>query len=140
MAKSNRAFLPDLARALNNLGVMYSELGRREEALKPTEEAVGIYGELAKSNRAFLPDLATSLGALGAVWRQADDLQAASESFREGLAVLLPAVVAYPQALQPLAVALLREYVATLEPLGLEPDAELLAAYLAALAPGDAPP
>ena len=101
---------------------------------------MGISRELAKSNRAFLPDLATSLGALGAVWRQADDLQAASECFREGLAVLLPAVVAHPQALQPLAVALLREYVATLEPLGLEPDAELLAAYLAALAPGDAPP
>jgi len=115
-------------------------LGRREEALKPTEEAVGIYGELAKSNRAFLPDLATSLGALGAVWRQADDLQAASESFREGLAVLLPAVVAYPQAVQTLAVALLCDYVATVQSLGLEPDSELLAAYATVFAEGEAPP
>ena len=140
LAESHRAFLPDLASALNNLGVRYSELGRREEALKPTEEAVGIYGELAKSNRAFLPDLATSLGALGAVWRQADDLQAASESFREGLAVLLPAVVAYPQAVQTLAVALLCDYVATVQSLGLEPDSELLAAYATVFAEGEAPP
>src|SRR5437867_11286007 len=34
------AFLPDLAMSLNNLGVVLSELGRREEALDATKEAV----------------------------------------------------------------------------------------------------
>ena len=36
------AYLPDLAAALNNLGNRYSELGRRGEALAPTEEAVDL--------------------------------------------------------------------------------------------------
>jgi tetratricopeptide (TPR) repeat protein len=60
------AWLPDLARSLNNLGVRLSELGRRQEALAPTEEAVTIYRRLAASNpEAWLPDLAGSLNNLG---------------------------------------------------------------------------
>jgi tetratricopeptide (TPR) repeat protein len=138
LSESNRAFLPYLASALNNLGAHYSNLGRREEALKPTEEAVGIRRELLESNRAFLPDLASSLGVLGVVRRQAENLQAASESFREGLAVLLPALVAYPQAHRPLAEALAQEYFATLQRLGQEPDPDLMAAYAAAFADAEA--
>jgi tetratricopeptide (TPR) repeat protein len=65
LSESNGAFLPDLARALNNLGAHYSNLGRREEALPPTEEAVKIYRELSESNGAFLPDLARALINLG---------------------------------------------------------------------------
>ena len=65
LAKTNPAYLTDLATALNNLGISYSELGRRQEALAPTEEAVKIYRELAKTNPAFLNDLATSLNNLG---------------------------------------------------------------------------
>jgi tetratricopeptide (TPR) repeat protein len=65
LSQSNPAFLPDLAMALNNLGIRYSELGRREEALLPTEEAAGIYRELSQSNPAFLPDLASALNNLG---------------------------------------------------------------------------
>jgi CHAT domain-containing protein/tetratricopeptide (TPR) repeat protein len=61
----NPAFMGDLARALNNLGVSYSDLGRRQEALAPTEEALKIYRELAKTNPAFLGDLARSLNNLG---------------------------------------------------------------------------
>jgi hypothetical protein len=37
------AFLPDLATSLNNLGFMLSELGRREDALAATQEAVTIH-------------------------------------------------------------------------------------------------
>jgi len=140
LSESNRAFLSDLASALNNLGVRYSELGRREDVLKPTEEAVGIYRELSESNRAFLPDLASSLGVLGVVRRQGGNLQAASESFREGLAVLLPALVAYPQAHRPLADALAQDYFATLQRLGQEPDPDLMAACAAAFADAEAPP
>ena len=42
----------------------YSSLGRRGEALKATQEATGIYRDLAKDRpKVFLPDLAMALGA-----------------------------------------------------------------------------
>ena len=134
LSQSNPAFLPDLAGALNNLGAHYSNLGRREEALQPTEEAVGIYRELSQSNPAFLPNLATSLGAYGSVQRQAGELQAARESFQEGLAVLLPVLQVYRDAFLPLAQDLAGVYFETLRHLGQEPDPELMAAYAAAFA------
>jgi hypothetical protein len=61
LAATIASFLPDLARSLNNLGIRYSELGRRADALPPTEEAVRIQRELSQSNPAFLPDLAMAL-------------------------------------------------------------------------------
>jgi hypothetical protein len=115
---------------------MDSVVGDREKALKPTEEVVGIDRERAKSNPAFVPDLATSLGVLGSVRIQENDLQAASEHFREGLAVLLPALLANPQALRPLADRLAQLYFATLQELGQDPDSDLMAAYAAAFADG----
>jgi hypothetical protein len=115
---------------------MDSVVGDREEALRPTEEAVEIYRELSESNAAFVPDLATSLGALGSLLIQSDDLQAASEQFREGLAVLLPVLLANPEALRPLADRLAQLYFATLRELGQEPDPDLMAAYAAAFADG----
>jgi len=134
LSQSNPAFLPNLAGALNNLGAVYSDLGRREEALLPTEEAVGIYRELSQSNPAFLPDLANSLGAYGSVQRQAGELQAARESFQEGLAVLLPVLQVYRDAFLPLARGLAGDYFETLRQLGQEPDPELMAAYAAMFA------
>ena len=135
LAAGNPAFRPDLANALDNLGNRYSELGRREEALLPTEEAVRIRRELSQSNPAFLPDLATSLGAYGSVQRQAGELQAARESFQEGLAVLLPVLQVYRDAFLPLAQGLAGDYFETLRQLGVEPDpAELMAAYAAVFA------
>ena len=72
--------------ALNNLGVSYSEVGRRQDALGPAEEAVRLYRELAASNPAFLPDLASALGNLGAsyseVGRRQDALGPAEEAVR----------------------------------------------------------
>ena len=65
LAVDNPAFTPDLAMALNNLGVFLSELGRRAEALAPTHEAVDLYRGLAADNPAFTPDLARSLANLG---------------------------------------------------------------------------
>ena len=51
---------------MNNLGIRLSELGRRDEALAPTEEAVDVCRRLAAANpAAYLPDLATSLNNLG---------------------------------------------------------------------------
>ncbi|MFC8850687.1 tetratricopeptide repeat protein, partial [Micromonospora sp. NPDC057141] len=60
------AYLPELAGSLNNLGLRLSELGRREEALPPAEEAAAIYRRLAEAiPGAYLPELAGSLNNLG---------------------------------------------------------------------------
>jgi tetratricopeptide (TPR) repeat protein len=54
------------APVLGMLGFALSTLGRREEALKATEEAVKIRRKLSEQNpQAFLPDLAGSLNSLG---------------------------------------------------------------------------
>ena len=58
--------LEEQARLFNNLGNWLSELGKREEALKATQEAVEIRRGLAKARPdAFLPYLAGSLNNLG---------------------------------------------------------------------------
>ena len=75
--------------SLNNLGIRYSEVGRRADAVAPTERAVKIYEALAAENPAFLNDLAGSLNNLGIryseVGRRADAVaptQAPSRSTR----------------------------------------------------------
>jgi tetratricopeptide (TPR) repeat protein len=78
---------PARARSLNNLGVRLSDLGRREEALQTTDEAVGIYRQLAAQRPdAFLPDLASSLNNLGNMLsdlgRREEALQATDEAVR----------------------------------------------------------
>ncbi|MGI8776360.1 MAG: AAA family ATPase [Acidimicrobiales bacterium] len=65
IAEWSAAFVPDLAMALNNLGIRYAEVGRRGEAVAPTEEAVALYRALAADNDAFVPDLAMALNNLG---------------------------------------------------------------------------
>ncbi len=56
------------AQALGMLGYALSALGRREEALAATQEAVEHYRALAQAHpQAFLPDLAMSLGVHGSV-------------------------------------------------------------------------
>ncbi|MFE5902176.1 hypothetical protein ACFQ67_32885, partial [Streptomyces sp. NPDC056488] len=61
------AYLPDLAKALNNLSLRLGEVGRRAKALAAIEEAVRYYRALAEANPdAYLPDLARSLANLSA--------------------------------------------------------------------------
>ena len=56
---------PDLARALLALASGHSSVGRRSDAVAPTERAVEIYEELTADDPAFLNDLARSLNNLG---------------------------------------------------------------------------
>ena len=56
--------------ALTNLGACYSELGRPDEALAPTEEAVAGYRALAADNPAHLPHLAMALTNLSNRYRE----------------------------------------------------------------------
>jgi tetratricopeptide (TPR) repeat protein len=64
LADHDASLLPDIPRALDQLGVRYSEVGRRQDAVAPTERAIEIYERLAASNPAFEPDLARSLNSL----------------------------------------------------------------------------
>ncbi|MGH3808438.1 MAG: tetratricopeptide repeat protein [Pseudonocardiaceae bacterium] len=59
------AYLPDLAGSLNNLAIRLAEVGQRQAALAPAQQAVDIRRELAQANPdAYLPDLAMSLNNL----------------------------------------------------------------------------
>lgn len=126
---------PDLAASLNNLGGTLSELGRREEALAATAEAVELYRQLAAQRPdAFRPDLARSLGAHGSALAGSGHLAAARDAFREGIQVLTPLFLTLPAAHAQLMADLLREYQAQAQALGETPDADLISSILAKLA------
>ena len=83
--------------ALSNLGACYSGVGRRADAMAPTEEAVTLYREQAAQNPAFAPDLAMALNNLGirysGVGRRADAVAPTEEAVTlyRGLAAQNPA-------------------------------------------------
>jgi tetratricopeptide (TPR) repeat protein len=102
-------------------------LGRREEALAATQEAVDIRRQLARQNpQAFLPDLARSLGAHGTVLRGLGRPGEAAQAFAEGLRAILPFVRALPAAFGGLAGALLAEYLQACEEAKREPERGLV--------------
>ena len=93
------AFDPFRAQALTNLGLLLGAVGQREEAVKPAEEAVRIYRELAKTNPAFLGPLASALNTLGVSYgelgRREEALKPTEEAvrIRRGLAQTNPATL-----------------------------------------------
>ncbi len=88
--------------SLNNLGNRLSELGRREEALTATQEAVGIYRQLAQANpQAFLPDLATSLNNLGYMLSALGRREEALTATQEAVEIRRKLAQANPQAFLP---------------------------------------
>lgn len=61
-------YLPDLARALHNLGIRHAEQGRHDAALEYTEQAVDHYRTLSENKPDdYRPDLAACLNNLG-IW------------------------------------------------------------------------
>jgi Tetratricopeptide repeat len=68
LTEANRAaYLPDLALALSNLGVLLNAVGRRVDAVVPAEEAVRYYRQLVQDNPAsYLHRLTTALDNLTA--------------------------------------------------------------------------
>ncbi|MFB4298263.1 tetratricopeptide repeat protein, partial [Actinomadura sp. NTSP31] len=85
LAQNNpERYLPDLATSLTNLGVTLSELGRLDEALPVTEEAVRIRRQLAQNNpERYLPDLATSLTNLGVTLSEHGREEEAQQAWEE---------------------------------------------------------
>ena len=79
------SYRPDLAQALDNLGVRFSELEMPEEALEAAQKAVAIHRDLAAGNPdRYFPDLASSLDSLGfrfwSLGRARDALPVAQEA------------------------------------------------------------
>ena len=70
LAADNPAFAPNLAASFSHLGIRYSEVGPRQEAVAPTEEAVTRSRALAADNPAFVPNRAASLSNLGACYSE----------------------------------------------------------------------
>ena len=106
---------------------MLSNLGRREEALAATEEAVKLYRQLAAARpQAFTPDLATSLGALGTALQGVKRYEEAADAFGEGVRLLTPFFQQVPQAFSQLILSLSRYYLQACEAAGCEPDEALI--------------
>ncbi|HEU0088690.1 MAG TPA: tetratricopeptide repeat protein, partial [Pseudonocardiaceae bacterium] len=72
------AYLPDLAGSLNNLAIRLAEVGQRQAALAPAQQAVEIRRVLAQANPdAYLPNLAGSLNNLAIRLAEVGQRQAA---------------------------------------------------------------
>jgi len=128
------------AAAVGQLGIRYSNLNRREDALKASEEAVDIYRALAKDRPdVFRPDLASSLSVmsdvLAAMERNAEAAKAAQEAF----ATLAPALERYPEAHAGLARTIASDVVRYSAAAGVEPDGALLQRVVLALGDAAAP-
>jgi len=90
------------ARLLNNLGNRLSDLGRREQALEATQEAVEIYRKLARQRPdAFLPDLAGSLNNLGSRLAGVGRLEEALEPTQEAVKIRRQLARQRPEAFLP---------------------------------------
>ena len=121
------------ARAQNMLGYARSALGRREEALEATQEAVGHYRRLAEANpAAFLPDLAGSLNNLGAMLSELGQGKEALAAYEEAVRRLLPFFRALLAAFADRMGYMLRDYIAACRRAEQEPDGELVKGVLRA--------
>ena len=82
--KHPETFAPALASSLNNLGTILSDQGRREEALRVTEEAVHLLRDLSSTRSvAFLHHLATSLANLAVMLNALGRLEEARQTALE---------------------------------------------------------
>jgi tetratricopeptide (TPR) repeat protein len=101
------------------LGILLSYLGRREEALVVSEEALAIYRELAAQNRdAFLPDLAETLSRYGDRLVEADKMAEAVLVYREAADIFNELKQAEPDAYQDWSVWNLRDLVKAMRSVG----------------------
>ncbi|MFK4100856.1 tetratricopeptide repeat protein [Streptomyces sp. NPDC019531] len=100
--RATPAHEPDLATSLTNLGAFLSEVGRREEALTATEEAVALYRRLAAVNAVtHEPHLADSLSNLGAFLAEVGRHEEALTATQEAVAIYRRLAAANPATHEP---------------------------------------
>jgi tetratricopeptide (TPR) repeat protein len=133
------AAYPSLSTSLANLGVRLGDLGRREEALAASQEAVDIYRRLAQTRPdAFLPDLATSISVMSDILAALDRYGEAAQAATQALEILAPFVERYPQTYRGLARTIGDDILRYSEAAGQPPGNALLARVARALGEGEA--
>jgi len=89
LAQNNpQNYLPDVAKILNNFGIVQSLTNELKQAEKSFEEALEIYRQLVQDNpQTYLPDVAATLNYLGNLQREKNELEQAEKSFEEALKI-----------------------------------------------------
>ncbi|WP_203351777.1 tetratricopeptide repeat protein [Streptomyces sp. Sge12] len=136
MTGNPTAYEPDLARALSNLGIYLSGVGRRAEALDAVEEAVEVHRRLADpvtgNPTAYEPDLATSLTVWAWLLSTQQNLSRALRATSEAVEIYRKLVALVPSRFtQPLR-AVLSLQADVLDGLGRIQDAQTIRDWLAA--------
>ncbi|MDH5651371.1 MAG: tetratricopeptide repeat protein [Gammaproteobacteria bacterium] len=125
--QSPETYTSDLAGNNINLANNLAKLGQHEAALNAAREAVSLFRHLAeKQPDIYLARLALSLGALGDTYRQQSNTIEANTSIAEGLSILTPLFLRFPQKYAQLIEQLYTEYMETCELTGRTPDTALL--------------
>ena len=102
LAQSNpQAFLPNVAKTLNNLAALSWKKNKLEKAQEDFGEALAIYRLLVESNpQTFLPDLAKTLNNLAILHSTKIEMDQAQEKYDEALAIYRFLVQSNPQTYQ----------------------------------------
>ena len=89
LARENpEKYLPNVARSLNNLGILFSDINELKQAQTYYEEALQIHRELAKkTSEKYLPDVARSLNNLGVLFSDINELKQAQGYYEEALQI-----------------------------------------------------
>jgi hypothetical protein len=89
LAKENAAaYLPDVARTLNNLGILYRGTQRLKEAEAAYTECLTNYRQLAEENAAaYRPYVATTLNNLGIFYSATQRLKEAEAAIGESISI-----------------------------------------------------
>ena len=87
LAQANpQAYLSDVAKTLNNLGLLYSDTQRLSESEQAYQEALAIHRQLAQANpQAYLSDVAMTLNNLGILRLDQGNLQQAQTLIADAL-------------------------------------------------------
>ncbi len=101
-AQNPAAYRLDLARTLDNLGVLYDDTHRFADAEAAFKEAAGIERELAAQNpAAYLPDLAQTLNNLGVLYGDMHRFADAEATFKEAAGIRRELAAHNPAAYRP---------------------------------------
>ena len=84
--KNPESYLPDVAKALNNLGVLQAKTNHLSDAEKSLQEALAKYRKLAKKKPVtYWPDVARTLNNLGTLQATTSRFSQAEKSYQEAL-------------------------------------------------------
>ncbi|MDR1646374.1 MAG: tetratricopeptide repeat protein [Tannerellaceae bacterium] len=97
-----KAYQPDVATTLNNVGTLHMNNRDFSDAAKAYEEALTIRRQLAAENpQAYRPDLAATLNNVGILRWKTKELPKAKDAYEEALQIYRELADENPQAYQP---------------------------------------